>query len=232
MASYLITQSLLSSWLYIFNCYEGCEDDAIEAFLRQLRREPEDLNEEQQKNIQNGRDFEALVTDIATGRFVPEFETDGTTNKSSYGDGELMGYEKYPKWFRAASEIASLLKGAQFQVRAKREITVEGFTFLVYGILDALCAGTIYDIKFKNKSFSSIDLAGSYLESPQHPLYFYIVPEARQFRYLVSDGQDIYIEQYEPEDCIRADELILQFIQFLKANDLLDTYLQNWQARS
>lgn len=231
MARYLITQSLLSSWLYVFNCFEGCEDDAMDTFLCQLRREPEELDEEHQKNIQNGIEFEALVTDIATGRFQPEFETDGEACKSSYGNGELMGYEKYPKWYRGASEIAAFLKGAQFQVRAQREITVDGMTFLVYGILDALCAGTISDVKFKNKSFGSLDLAGSYLDSPQHPLYFYLVPEARLFRYLVSDGSDIYIEQYEPEDCITAGDLILQFVQFLKANSLLETYMQYWQAK-
>lgn len=231
MARYLITQSLLSAWNYVYDCFEGCEEDAMEAFLRQLRREPEDLDEEQQKNIQNGRDFEALVTDIATGRFVPEFETDGTTNKSSYGDGELMGYKKYPKWFRAASEIAALLKGAQFQVKAKREITVGGFTFLVYGVLDALCAGTIYDMKFKNKSFGSIDLAGNYLNSPQHPFYFYLVPEAREFLYLVSDGSDLYIERYTPEETQPAESLITSFVNYLNSSGLMAEYKEHWRAK-
>ena len=232
MARYLVTQSLLSSWLYVYNCFEGCEDSAMEAFLHALRKEPEDLDDEQRERIQNGHDFETLVTDIATGRFSPTFETDGTVNRSSYGNGEVMGHEKYPKWYKGASEIAPFLRGAQFQVKTSREIEVAGMTFLVYGILDALKAGVIYDVKFKNKSFGSLDLAGDYLDSPQHPLYFYLVPEARQFRYMVSDGQDLYIEQYEPSDCISAHDLILQFVQFLKANGLMDTYQQFWQARS
>ncbi len=232
MARYLITQSLLSAWMYVYDCFDGYEDSAMDAFLHTLRREPEDLDDEQRQRIQNGIEFERLVTDIATGRFVPEFCTDGTANKSSYGDGELMGYDKYPKWHRGASEIAAFLKGAQFQVKVSREIQVAGITFLVYGILDALREGVISDVKFKNKSFGSLDLAGNYLNSPQHPLYFFMVPEARLFRYMVSDGQDLYIEQYEPEDCPSAADLILQFVQFLKANNLLDTYLQYWQARS
>ena len=210
MARYMITQSLLSSWLYIFDCWEGQEDNAMESFLRALRKEPEELDDDQRQNIQNGIDFEQAVYAEASGQLRAP----------------------HPKWERGICEIAAFLKGAQFQVRVWREIKVDGMTFLVYGILDALCAGVISDVKFKNKSFGSLDLAGDYLSSPQHPLYFFMVPEARLFRYMVSDGQDLYIEQYEPGDCVSAEELILQFIQFLKANSLLETYMQYWQARS
>lgn len=210
MARYMITQSLLSSWLYIFDCWEGQEESAMDSFLRALRKEPEELDEERQQIIQNGIDFEQAVYAEASGQLR----------------------EPLPKWERGICEIASFLKDAQFQVKVWREIKVAGMTFLVYGILDALCAGVISDVKFKNKSFGSLDLAGNYLNSPQHPLYFFMVPEARLFRYMVSDGQDLYIEQYEPEDCITAGELILHFIQFLKANNLLETYMQYWQARS
>lgn len=210
MARYLITQSLLSSWLYVFDCFDGCEDSAMDAFLHTLRREPEDLDDEQRQRIQNGIDFEQAVYSEASGQLRAP----------------------HPKWERGICEIAAFLKGAQTQVKVSREIQVAGITFLVYGILDALREGVIYDVKFKNKSFGSLDLAGDYLGSPQHPLYFYLVPEARQFRYMVSDGQDLYIEQYEPEDCPSAADLILQFVQFLKANNLMDTYLQHWQARS
>lgn len=210
MARYLITQSLLSSWLYIYDCFDGYEDSAMDAFLHTLRREPEELDDEQRQRIQNGIEFENEVYSQAAGECRAP----------------------HPKWESGICEIADLLKGAQFQVKVYREIEVAGITFLVYGILDALREAVISDVKFKNKSFGSLDLAGDYLNSPQHPLYFYLVPEARLFRYLVSDGQDVYIEQYEPGDCPSAAELILQFVQFLTANNLLDTYLQNWQARS
>ena len=210
MARYLITQSLLSSWLYVFDCFDGCEDSAMEAFLHTLRREPEDLDDEQRQRIQNGIDFEQAVYAEASGQLRAP----------------------HPKWEHGICEIAAFLKGAQFQVKVYREIEVAGITFLVYGILDALREAVITDVKFKNKSFGSLDLAGDYLNSPQHPLYFFMVPEARLFRYMVSDGQDLYIEQYEPGDCPSAADLILQFVQFLKANNLMDTYLQHWQARS
>ena len=228
MPRYEITKSLIESWYYVHDCWEGCEEDAMNSFLCALRGEKEELTEEQMQNIQNGFDFEKLVTDIAMGKFVPEFEDDGTVNKSSYGDGEVMGHNKYPKWYRGAREIAELVKGAQFQVRIHRPITVNGMDFEIHGVLDALREGTIFDIKFKNKSFGSLDLAGDYFGSAQHPFYFYLVPEARKFLYLVSDGNDIYIEQYTPEESRSAEEIISEFMDFLKSADLMDVYRANW----
>ena len=228
MPRYKITKSLIESWYYVQDCWEGYEEDAMNSFMAALRGEKEELTEEQMQNIQNGFDFEKLVTDIATGRFVPEFETDGAVNPSSYGDGEIMGYNKYPKWYRVASEIAELVKGAQFQVRIHKPITVRGIDFEIHGVLDALREGTIFDFKFKNKSFGSLDLPGSYLDSAQHPFYFYLVPEARRFLYLVSDGTDVYIEQYTPEDSRDAYDVIAEFVDFLQSAGLMDLYKEHW----
>ena len=104
-------------------------------------------------------------------------------------------------------------------------------TFLVYGVLDALQAGIISDVKFKNKSFGSLDLAGEYFDSPQHPFYFFMVPEARLFRYLVSDGTDLYIEQYTPDETPDAGELIAEFVDFLNVSGHMETYKKYWAAR-
>lgn len=226
MARYKITKSLIESWYYVHDCWEGCEEDAYNSFLHALRCEPEELSEEQQKNIQNGFDFEQLVTDIATGRFVPEFHPQVGTEPNT---GETMEGAKYPKWYRAASEFGGLLKGAQFQVRIRKPITVGGMDFEIHGVLDALKEGVIYDIKFKNKSFGSLDLAGSYLGSAQHPFYFYLVPEAHDFLYLVSDGTDIYIERYTQEDSRSAEDVIIEFVSFLQSSGLMDEYRKHWQ---
>lgn len=225
MARYEITQSLLASWNYVFDCWPGCKEDAHASFLSALRREEEELTPEQLQNIQNGHDFEDLVAAIATGRFAPQFEDAGGTNSVT---GEAFGYSKYPKWYRGANEIAQLLKGAQFQVRIHRPITVNGMDFEIHGVLDALREGVISDIKFKSKSFGSLDLAGDYLNSPQHPFYFYLVPEAWKFQYLVSDGTDLYIEQYFPEETTPAETLISRFIEYLETAGLMDEYKANW----
>ncbi len=209
MPRYKITKSLIESWHYVHDCWEGCEDDAMESFLRALRCEPEELTDEQKQNIQNGHDFEELIESIANGA---DWETD-----------------KEHKWYRAAYELAQLVKGAQFQVRIRKPITVNGMEFEIVGVLDALREGTIFDFKFKNKSFGSLDLAGDYLDSAQHPFYFYLVPEARKFLYMVSDGNDIYIEQYFPEETRSAEEIIAEFILFLESSNLMDEYKAHWQ---
>ena len=202
MARYLITQSLLSSWNYVHNCWEGCEEDAMASFLSTLRREPAEVTEA----MQDGIEFENAVYAEASGLL-------------------------HPKWERGICEVAAFLKGAQFQVRVQREIQIAGMTFLVYGVLDALQAGIISDVKFKSKSFGSLDLAGEYFDSPQHPFYFFMVPEARLFRYLVSDGTDLYIEQYTPDETPDAGELIAEFVDFLNVTGHMETYKKYWAAR-
>lgn len=227
MPRYKITQSLISAWNYVHNCWEGQEDAAMESFLTALRGEKEELTPEQMQNIQNGFDFEKLVTDIATGAFHPQYEFDGMTDPDTC---EETCKEVYPKWYRPAAEFGAILRGAQFQVRIHRSITVRGMEFEIHGVLDALKEGVIYDIKFKNKSFGSSDIAGDWLDSPQHPFYFYLVPEARKFLYLVSDGNDIYIEQYLPEETRKAADIISEFVDFLETAGLMDVYKTNWQV--
>lgn len=227
MPRYKITQSLISAWNYVHNCWEGQEDAAMESFLTALRGEKEELTPEQMQNIQNGFDFEKLVTDIATGAFHPQYEFDGMTDPDTC---EETCKEVYPKWYRPAAEFGAILRGAQFQVRIHRPITVRGMEFEIHGVLDALKEGVIYDIKFKNKSFGSSDIAGDWLDSPQHPFYFYLVPEARKFLYLVSDGNDIYIEQYLPEETRKAEDIISEFVDFLETAGLMDVYKTNWQV--
>ena len=106
MPRYKITQSLISAWNYVHNCWEGQEDAAMESFLTALRGEKEELTPEQMQNIQNGFDFEKLVTDIATGAFHPQWEwaTDKDGNLSvEPNTGEPMGANVYPKWYRPAA---------------------------------------------------------------------------------------------------------------------------------
>lgn len=207
---YLITQSLLSAWNYVHTCFPGCEEDAMASFLHTLRKEPDDISAEQMEKIQKGIAFESAVYATAMGRTR----------------------DPRPEWERGIEEVASLVKGAQFQVKVQRPLHLNGMDFLVYGILDALQAGVISDIKFKNKSFGSLDLAGEYFDSPQHPVYFYLVPEAHLFRYLVSDGTDIYIEQYTPDETVRLESLLAEFMEFLSSAGLMEIYQQHWQALS
>lgn len=207
MERYLITQSLLSAWAYVFDCFEGGEEEAMEDFIAALNRQ----KRESTVDMLNGIAFENAVYAAAA-------------NASAKVRPELWA------WKSGIRQVAEIIKGATVQVKAQKEITVDGMTFLVYGILDALKAGTIYDVKFVNKKFGGLDLAGKYLTSAQHPAYFYIVPEATEFQYLVSDGEDVYIETYRREDTKPIGEIISQFVASLRDMGLLDLYREKWLA--
>lgn len=210
--AYLITQSLISSWAYMFDCFEGSEENAKAEFERVLRRE----KGEPTKAMQAGIDFEKAVY------------------------AEAAGFPHPPtKWASGVRAIAKFIRGAQVQVKLSRPIEVDGEQYLVYGILDALKAGIIYDVKFRTKSIcpdsdvnGNNDIYGKYLNSPQHPLYFYLVPEALEFLYLVSDGDDIYIEPYRPGECRSAEEIIREFIRSIIGLGYWDTYKEHWVTKS
>lgn len=203
---YLITQSLVSSWLYIFNCADGYEEDALQSFLDTLKRMPSEKTEA----MQNGIDFERNVYRVANG-----------------GSPE-PGFES---WIPGIEKVAERISRAPTQVSLSRKLKIGDDEFVVYGILDALKAGVIFDVKFKNKKFGSLELAGDYLDSPQHPFYFYICPEAYEFNYLVSDGEDLYVETYYRNECRSAEDIISEFISWLKTSGYIDIYKEHWKAR-
>lgn len=203
MDRYLMTHSLLSSWLYAIkeNPFEDAasERDPLAEFMLTLRREPTPTNEA----MQNGIDFENLVTDIVDGKGDP-------------------GH----RWYGAASKIAAIVGGGVLQYRARKEVCVGGLTLVLYGRLDALHAGGIYDIKF-SKGYDR----GKYFDSTQHPTYLELVPEAEHFTYLVSNGTDVWQEKYRREEAPSIYPIISDFLDWLTARDLLGLYQEKWLAK-
>ena len=203
MERFHMTKSLLESWQYVYDCWEGGEEKAQEDFLRTLNRE----GVEETEAMLNGRAFEDRVHKAMEGETI----------------------RSDAKWRTGALAIADILKGAQWQGRFKRDIEVDGMVFELDGILDALKAGVIYDVKFLNKSMNGVDLYGKYLDCSQHPAYFYLVPEAREFQYLVSDGEDVYIETYQREHSRHIGEFIHDFIGSVRGMGLLELYKEKWR---
>jgi hypothetical protein len=195
MSRYLLTQSLLGSWLYIYNAFEGYEDNAFDDFLLTLRREPK----EQTEAMLAGIDFENLVNAAA----------DGAEAKTS-----------------AVREIADIVRGGQKQVALYQDKTIGGVDYLLYGRLDYLKAGVIYDIKY-SKSYE----AGKFTDSIQHPFYFELCPEAPEFKYLISDGNDVFKETYFRNLTPEIDKTVIQFMQFLNERKLAEIYFEKWKAQ-
>ncbi len=201
---YLITHSLLSSWVWAMkdNPYEDLttERDKTEDFLKSLNREPI----ERTPAMQNGIDFEDLVTDIMF----------------RLGD-------KTHKWYEAALQVYGIVReGSLLQYAAKKEVTVAGKDLLLYGRLDALRAGRVFDIKFSG-SYER----GKYIDSTQHPMYLEIVPEAKEFVYVISNGREVWTETYTREDTPSVLSIIEDFLTWLEAHGLMDLYDEKWQSK-
>ena len=207
MAAYLMTHSLLSSWLYSLreNPYEDMETekDAREEFMKVLRREPTEVTEA----MQNGNDFEALVTKILTGNA-----------------GTAFAFE--PKWYDAASAVASELRGAQLQFSVSKRVLIAGQEYVLHGRFDALRAGVISDIKF-SKSYDK----GRYFDSTQHPMYMFLMPTAREFTYIVSNGSGVWHETYTREETRDIFPIITAFLSWLEDAGLLELYRKHWVAK-
>lgn len=217
-----ITKTLIESWAYTFNCFEGYEEDAYNDFLKTLHREPIETTEA----IQAGWDFENLCYRMANGEKVVEEVLLPGVNPVS---GEAYESKTYPKNYAGAKKICDIITGGQFQVPVSTNLQVAGQDFWLYGICDVVKAGVIYDIKFRTKSLGSDDVYGKYLDCSQHPLYLKALPEASRFDYLVSDGSDLYVESYTRETTKPIETHIMNFWNWLLTQpELMKVYQERW----
>lgn len=140
----------------------------------------------------------------------------------------LNGAEIEPthEWYKPIKELYEVLYGAQQQVAVSKGVMVEGIQFVLYGKLDYLLAGTIYDTKF-----SSTYRVGKYLDSPQHSMYLALVPEAREFQYKICDGTYVYTETYRPDETEPIERTIKHFMNFLDKQNLVKIYCDNWKSK-
>ena len=66
-------------------------------------------------------------------------------------------------------------------------------------------------------------------------MYLALVPEARLFEYIISDGKYVYREKY-PRDLLGdgiepIEDTINNFMSFLDRQNLLQTYTENWEVK-
>ena len=128
------------------------------------------------------------------------------------------------EWKFPITEMAQELSGSQQQVSIFKDIFVDGQPILLHGVLDYLHAGHIYDCKF-SKTYH----LNKYLTSPQTPMYLALVPEAKDFTYIISDGKWVYRERY-PRDIVPPIEIeIREFLTYCKQHELYETLVQKWR---
>lgn len=127
-------------------------------------------------------------------------------------------------------------KNGCYQVKLFKNISTNTGNYVLYGRLDCLKAGIIYDYKYKG----NYDV-GCFVDSYQHPIYLELCPEANAFEYLISsnykDGKsldeiNLYHEIYiRNELSININQEIDNFINWLKTNELYDLYCEKWESK-
>ena len=184
--TYLVTPSLLNSWLYIYEVEDEYVEKAYQDFITTLKREPTEPNEFMLRGI--------------------EFEDECVRGENP--------------------DISPIIKDGCFQVVCKKEINVGGFNFLMYGRMDVVKDGVIYDIKRVSKYERP-----KYNWSCQHQFYLELVPMAKHFEYLIHTGKAFYKEKYQYDNERTIPNIIMFFINFLKQRNLLNIYLEKWRSK-
>jgi hypothetical protein len=181
-----ITQSLLNSWSYLFECDPEYSEESMNDFLRALQK----IYNPPNFFMQRGLDFEKECV-----------------------EGYVEG-------------ITDIIKGGVYQATVMKDINIDGQEVLVYGKLDILKAGTIYDIKRVSK-YSAPKYLGAY----QHHVYLSLVPEASSFVYIINDGNHTYYETYRRDESLPIEPMIKQFFNWLKERNLFEIYQEYWRAK-
>jgi hypothetical protein len=175
-------------------------ENGYDDFLKTLRREPI----QQTKAMLDGIRFENCLNAVLDGAEI----------------------EPTHEWYEPITQLANELQGAQQQAALSKDVTIGGTDFVLYGKLDYLRGGVIYDTKY-SKTYR----VGKYLDSSQHPMYFALVQEAREFQYKICDGNYIYTETYRRDEVEPIERTIKHFMDFLDKMNLVSVFYENWKSK-
>lgn len=214
MSSYLITPSLLNSWGRIFTCINEVKESEKDTISLEDKR--------LEKQIQARQDFINTLNRIET-----------PSNKAIE-----RGIKYEDLTYKGLTLASPLVEGGSFQIVGKKLMNISGLDLLLYGRLDALKGGRIYDIK----CLSSRYYPGKYLYSYQHDFYMTLFPSVKEFNYLIYETSPndeefergkLHVETYynnlSEEKTINT---IKVFLSWLKTNNLLDIYLTKWRTKN
>ena len=178
-------------------------EDGWDDFLSTLHREKKPPTQA----MLEGTRFENVLNNVLKGEAIP-------------ADHE---------WASVIAEMSKDLQGSQQQVVLFSDCEVNGQQFLLHGVLDYLLAGSIWDCKFtKNYHLNKYFWEGT----SQTAMYLALVPEARDFTYIISDGNYVYREKY-PRDIVPPIEPIINnFMQYLKKHGLWEVYCEKWRVNN
>lgn len=163
-------------------------------------------------------------------------------NKEEFEPTEsiLKGFE-YEKYMQENFEETL---GGAYQVKVSKEYG----NYLLYGIIDCLKGGIIYDYKY-TQNYE----VGKFFNNYQTLMYLEMVPEARKMIYLITNKfnkiecpdmefKDISKIEYEVGDIFKEeytkdmfpetiDSILQKFEQWLKQYNLFDLYVEKWKCK-
>lgn len=218
---YRITHSLLSAWDYATGDRAG--DDSLAEFVKTLKREPK----QRTQSMQAGIDFEDEVTFYAANGYLKYDDAPKMQVVTAMGDTIIQDVHTYSDAERKAIiRFGEKVRWAAPQVRAEKEMKINGIDFLLVGVADYLKAGIIYD----TKRIGMYEY-GRYVSNTQHPMYFELFPEAVRFDYLIFDGYQTHVETFRRTDCEPIQNHISRFVRDLRDVGLLETYKEYWEEK-
>ena len=176
-------------------------EDGWDKFLLTLNREKVPVTEA----MLDGTRYENCLNSVLNGETIPE-------------DHE---------WRKPILEMAEELHGAQQQVVLFQDTEVDGQPILLHGVLDYLVAGEIYDCKF-TKRYHLNKYFWEY--TTQTAMYLALVPEAKRFTYIISDGKWVYRERYPREIVPPIEPTIKNFMNFCDSHGLRKTLEEKWSV--
>lgn len=208
---YRITTTLLNQWQRIF--------------------EAEDFVKESENDTMSYEDKVNVEVEKRTREFLDLLNRIPTPDNEAMRKGRE--YERYV-CEGLDKEFSPIVNGGAFQVKATKDIVVDGVPIRMYGVLDVLKAGRIMDIKRVGQYKYP-----KYKTSHQHAMYLFLIPSAIDFTYLICDdnidskneekrNESHHYENYRRENCEDIVLVVSQFLSWLKANNLFEVYTQNW----
>ena len=208
MARHLLTPSLHDSWTWYQRLDSKEKQNFLDTLLKKRTTDPDSL-----EAMQRGIDFENYIRTVCA--------TPGAASVAATVAKVDLNR------LRCVVEIADMVRGGTWQEKVMFDVHYYGLDFLVYGRVDVFKRNWIYDIK-STRNYE----VGKYTGAVQHPTYM-VGLKMKNFRYLVSDGDDVYHEDYhltpDMERQMFADygELV---DGILSDADFKRAYLENWTA--
>lgn len=152
----------------------------------------------------------------------PIEETEAIRTGFEYEDFMIKNYEQ--------------TKNGCYQVKLSKDIVTKTGVYVLYGRLDCLKAGKIYDYKYTG----SYDV-GKFFNNYQTAIYLELAPEAFEMEYLICNNYkagkkieelNIYHETYTRKEVnIDLGYEIDCFIYWLKANNLYSIFCDKWESK-